>query len=166
MKSLEWTATGNAIGEWTAVWITKADIGWISWCTLSEFIGEVMEEADFGARDRDKNMLFQKRRKEYAFPQKRRKQYDMASRETFLYLYGWFCQNILGHILEMGLFQIAIRSWLFIYSSLWLSEDLNPVHHMCMRRGVTEPGDCRLLRHLLAIICEWQDLEVLIWLMH
>lgn len=63
MKSLEWMATVNAIGEWNAVWITKADIGRISWGTLSELIGEVMEKTVFGARDRDKNMLFQLRKR-------------------------------------------------------------------------------------------------------
>lgn len=90
--------------EWNAIWITKADIGWISWGTLNELIGEVVEKTAFGVRDLSS--------------EKRRKCYDMASRETLVYCYGLFCKKTQEYILKKGLFQIAIRSWLFIYSSL------------------------------------------------
>lgn len=150
MKSLEWTATVNAVGEWNAIWITKADIGWISWGSLSELI-RVLEKTVFGVKDGDKNMLFHLRKGSGMIWQA----------ERLKYFYGLFFEKTLEHTLKMGLFQIAIRSWLFVYSSLsylriWTQSIV------C----VWEPGEPSLLRQLLAIICEWQLLEMLIRLMH
>lgn len=68
------------------------------------------EKTAFRARDREKSIS----------AEKWRKQYDTASRETLSYLHGWFFKKIPEHILKMGLFQIAIRSWLYIPLSSYL----------------------------------------------